>query len=1170
MPSIKSTEKSPHAIPLSDLVELRPRYLRSVNLERDFYTDAPLDGYIPTTGALAALERIAGGVGHVSERAWSVTGPYGTGKSAFALMLTKVLAPPPVGDAELRRRIAEQEPLLASRLFPTESEGFWPILVAGGREPLGRALLRGLRQLVPHLPESVFPLPSDDAHLGERDLARLYEDASRSLQEYVLGCRGLLVVVDELGKFLEFAALHPERGDVQPLQELAELAARSAAHPVVLVTILHQAFDEYAHRLSRMQQQEWRKVQGRFSDIPFGDAPEETVRLVSGAIAHRPNALADAWLSQTLQARKDSCRDLQLTPKSLTGTEFAEILRASYPLHPVTLLALPQIFRRFGQSERSLFSFLASGEPHGFSEFVGSRHLTPDQVPTLTVADLYDYVTATLGTSLYSHAQAGKLWSETQEALARCWNRPPLHARLVKTIGLLHLLGESARLLPSKELLRFACDDVAEGEIDTALAELQSATLITYRHYKKAYRPYEGSDIDIEARVCEIRAALAAQVDAVTAAARMQAAQPIVARRHSYETGTLRFFEVRACRPETLQDVLVVPAEGDGIVLLCLTPDLTGAEDQFLSRFDGRPDIVLCVVRETDVLRDAALAVETLLRVQEETPELYLDSVARREVHERLLEATAVFQAEWSDLIRPTESQHGGTDAPDRIWLWQGKRQTLAGLPALQALLSLACDTAYPDTPRLCNELINRRQLSSTAASARRELIEAMLTRRHQPRLGIDGWPPEASMYVSVLEETGIHRSADSSDTGPTATGETYGFFPPRDETSALYRVWQEIERYLFAGAFEARPLTQMQQRLTSRPFGLADGIIPVLLCAVLLHHENEVLVYEEKRFVTNLDAATFERMIKRPEDYAFQGAKIAGERHAVVERFARGVLAKGEERTLVNVVRALFRTFNRLPEYALKTHTLDPDARALRDLFKDAREPQQLLFVDLPVLFGCRPFAADETDTANVDAFFSRWNAAMQGVKSAYEALLDRLEDTLKEFFGVEDWEALRERAMAIGGYISEPRLTAFLQRAADTMLGRDKWLESVASVVVGRPPVSWNDAEEVRFSPLLQPLAAAFSHSELLVFEKNRITNNAHEERVGLRLAITRDTGEEDASLIVMSKRQDGEIHSLAEEVLQHFDVRMAKYPHEVRLAVIGEVARMIMQEKHHDETR
>jgi len=90
----QASEATGEAIRLSEMVGVRSRFLRSVNLERDFGTDAPLDGYVPTPGALAALARIGGGVRTASERAWSVTGPYGTGKSAFALLLAKTLAPP--------------------------------------------------------------------------------------------------------------------------------------------------------------------------------------------------------------------------------------------------------------------------------------------------------------------------------------------------------------------------------------------------------------------------------------------------------------------------------------------------------------------------------------------------------------------------------------------------------------------------------------------------------------------------------------------------------------------------------------------------------------------------------------------------------------------------------------------------------------------------------------------------------------------------------------------------------------------------------------------------------------------------------------------------------------------------------------------------------------------
>src|SRR5436190_16564788 len=115
-------------------------------------------------------------------------------------------------------------------------------------------------------------------------------------------------------------------------------------------------------------------------------------------------------------------------------------------------------------------------------------------------------------------------------------------------------------------------------------------------------------------------------------------------------------------------------------------------------------------------------------------------------------------------------------------------------------------------------------------------------------------------MYASVLESTGTHRPIRP---------ESYGLLPPAsDRDPGLAGVWGAIENVLFSGVLEARPLTALYDHLRDRPFGLCDGIIPVLLCAVLLHHEDDIVLYEEGRFVTDLTTATFERMMKRPESY--------------------------------------------------------------------------------------------------------------------------------------------------------------------------------------------------------------------------------------------------------------------------------------------------------------
>ena len=1145
-------------VPLSDLVTLRSRFLRSVNLEKDFYIPTALEGYVPTPSVLSAATRIAGGVQSPASRAWSITGPYGSGKSAFALFLTKMLSPSSVGNPSLR-------PNVTVPLFDTDQAGFWPVLVTGGRAPLSESLLRGLEDAMAHfsileeknLPIGTVSLPFDEskwaASVSGREVAQAFEAAAKTVQGRIPNCRGLLVVVDELGKFLEYAALHPENGDVQALQEIAETAVRSTTYPLMVVTVLHQAFDEYAHRLPGTQQAEWRKVQGRFANIVFGDASEDAVRLVSGAIATTQVPPAAALrLAGTFEHWIEKSHQLRLQPPTLSGGEWDAALRESYPLHPLALLALPHVFRRFGQNERSLFGFLASAEPHGFTDFVTHNFLSSGNVPVLRLNEMYDYIVGALGSHLSNHARTGRLWLVTQDALLRCEGKPPVWAAVIKTIGLLHALGDSSRLSASSELLHFACDDYPADEIDVALAGMQAATFITYRHFKGAYRPYEGSDIDIEARLREARAEIGATVDPVQTAQRLPPVLPIVARRHSYETGTLRFFEVRACRPGDLNGDLSRPADADGLVLLCLAPDaesFAAAGETVRIRFSSRPEVVVCLARESDTLREAAGQVEALLRVDEETPELTTDTVARREVDERMLEATSVLQAEWDMLLRPHHEA-------DTFWLWQGEQRE----GTLQSLLSQACDAAYPFAPTLKNELINRRQLSSTAASARRELITAMLTRASEARLGIVGWPPEASMYVSVLEETGLHRPISAS-----LDQIIWGFSPPPDPTSKLARLWTEIEDFLFSGDLVPKPLTELQYRLTRPPFGVANGVIPVLLCCVLLCHSNEVILYEEDRFVTQLDAATFERMIKRPEDYGLQGCRVTGGRQAVVERFARGLLRNTEEPTLVNVVRALFRHFARLPQYTMNTRQLSSDARALRDVFKQARGPEQLLFVDLPILMECRPFAPDD-DEENVTSFFVRWNSAMTALTNAYDGLLQRIEVAISVAFGAGDWAELRVRSAVIGAHISEQSLVAFVQRAADGSIERSKWLESIAAVVTGRPPFAWSDAEEKRFAPLLQPLAAAFSHSELLAFEKDKQAGKANfGESVGLRFAITQDTGEEDASLIILSKRDTVEADNLVEHVFDHFNATMKKSSHETRLAVIGQVMQRVMREKH-----
>src|ERR1700732_4523251 len=79
---------------LSKLFGLRRRFYRSIDLEKDILNQAALDGYVLTPLAESTLSHILEGLRNdATSRAWTLTGPYGGGKSAFALYLTQLLGP---------------------------------------------------------------------------------------------------------------------------------------------------------------------------------------------------------------------------------------------------------------------------------------------------------------------------------------------------------------------------------------------------------------------------------------------------------------------------------------------------------------------------------------------------------------------------------------------------------------------------------------------------------------------------------------------------------------------------------------------------------------------------------------------------------------------------------------------------------------------------------------------------------------------------------------------------------------------------------------------------------------------------------------------------------------------------------------------------------------------
>src|SRR5258708_8771652 len=187
---------------------------------------------------------------------------------------------------------------------------------------------------------------------------------------------------------------------------------------------------------------------------------------------------------------------IECKPDTMGKREFADVVAGCAPLHPITALILARLFKKFGQNQRSLFSFLTAHSESGFSSFLEQdRKGNP---PWYEAADLYDYAGEALGSSLVMGEGATR-WAEIAAILDAHNDLLPEEVRIVKTVGLLSALGAYKELKPSNELLELYFGP----QFQTLIKSLKKRSILVYRRHSASYALWQGSDIDIDERLAE-------------------------------------------------------------------------------------------------------------------------------------------------------------------------------------------------------------------------------------------------------------------------------------------------------------------------------------------------------------------------------------------------------------------------------------------------------------------------------------------------------------------------------------------------------------------------------------------------------------------------------------------------------------------------------------------
>ena len=493
----------------------------SANIENGFAEGMK---YLVTPNAQNAIHNIVNDF-RSGIHSFTIIGSYGTGKSSFLLAL----------EADLKKTGKKKYLLDANNL--SDAKSFEIMNIVGDYAEMSTLLSKALNV--------------------EGSTSSILD----SLKDYYSKCQKkgkfLLIVIDEFGKVLEHAAKNNPEKELYFLQKFSELV-NVPTRQIMLLTTLHQNFGAYAKGLTEEQANEWTKVKGRFKEITFVEPVEQLLYLASAQLKEE-GIVSD---SKSIEPLYELAKETRYVSKDFP----LQTAKQLFPLDLFSAYTITTAIQRYGQNERSLFTFLAAKGNNSINEFKPAEHLT------YNLQKVYDYVLYNFYSYLKEANADSMSWSTIQLSIERVegqdWNsnEEMLQAeQLVKAIGLLNLFGTAGFKLTVENLVAYAKEAMNIGNAEEVVQKLTAKKIIRYAAYKERLMLFEGTDVDLEAEIRDAGLMVSRPVAFVDELNVFFNRRISPVKAHFYQKGTPRFFDYMI-REEPLD--LVPTGDTDGYIEL--------------------------------------------------------------------------------------------------------------------------------------------------------------------------------------------------------------------------------------------------------------------------------------------------------------------------------------------------------------------------------------------------------------------------------------------------------------------------------------------------------------------------------------------------------------------------------------------------------------------------
>jgi hypothetical protein len=846
------------------------------------------------------------------------------------------------------------------------------------------------------------------------------------------------IVIDEFGKHLEFAAKENPEKELYFIQLLSEYVNDNEKN-ICFVTTLHQAFDSYAHGLDLQQRKEWDKVRGRLKELTFNEPVEQLLYIASEFLKDEK---AD-WKKLRIE---ELLKTIDLTRSfPLKNDLTLELSMSLYPLDPLSGGILSLALQKYGQNERSLFTFLQS------EEFLGINNYDRTTNPYFNLHCVYDYLIHNHHTFLSSKYNPHYVqWNALKKSLERIESGFDEDVntlkKITKVIGLLNIFANEGAVVDKEFLKSYSEISIGIENAAELIERLEKKQIIRFRSYKKQFVLFEGTDFDIEHELYQASSKIDSVKDVVTPLRNFFKFPFLPAKRVYYETGTPRFFEFVL----TEKPIKKGPEQPiDGIINLVFNSDF--AKVKVESREIDLPILYGVFSNTTDIENQIFLIEKTKYVIKQ----VQSDPVAKRELKQ--LEYSQTEELKQMVLENVYESRG------EIKWAYNGEKIEIVDSKSLNNELSNIAQKSYSKTPLFSNELINKGRVSPAIYRPRKTLLQKLVEDVHLKDLGFDSetFPPEKTIYLSLLQQTGIHKKM----------GDKWGLGAP-DEGKGFDELWNACEEFFENTKSGKKPLTDLIHLLKSPPFGLKTGFLELWIPIYLIIKDNDYALFQEEAYIPELSYDIINLVLRDSRLFEIKAYHISDVKKKIFSKY-REYHNQDEDTGFSNVsfvetIRPFLLVYNGLNEYGRNTSKISQSAQKLRGSIKTATEPERAFFEDFPLALGYTNLESLQSEKI-LKQYVHDLDKAIDEIKHSYDALIDRIENCLLETLDFKGNVAFKEyqsriksRYDSIKTYKLTPYQKKLIDRLNSPLADREKWLSSIAFAILDKPLTKIEDEEE------------------------------------------------------------------------------------------------------------